>query len=111
MELSPIEGYLCEAFKAPSLTYLQASLRKLHCSIVTFRSDAGWMYPVILFLQDLINSAVLSECVYKCVSTGSDRALHALNQFQHQFPAGLVSLLRIQPSRPHVLHRQELALG
>ncbi|GAB4823110.1 hypothetical protein N2152v2_010156 [Parachlorella kessleri] len=56
-------------------------------------------------VQDLVNSLLLAECVYKAVGEGADAALACLNAFAQQFPTGLPTLTQVQFSRRRVPHR------
>ena len=56
--------------------------------------------------QDVFNSLVLSECVYKLVEAGgSEHALRSLQLLHSSAPLGLVTLQQVQFSLPHVAHR------
>ena len=57
-------------------------------------------------LQDVFNCMCLSEGVYKVVDFGEERATEILGAILEGFPPGLVSLKRVEWSRPDSNHRQ-----
>ena len=60
-------------------------------------------------MQDIFNSLLLSECVYKLLDAGgADHALRSLQALHSQAPATLVTLQAVQFSLPHVSHRCSL---
>lgn len=62
--------------------------------------------PVHCNLQDVFNCMCLSEGVYKVVDFGEDKATEILGAILEGFPPGLVSLKRVEWSRPDSNHRQ-----
>ena len=59
--------------------------------------------------QDILNSMLLSESVYRAYSSGPEAAAAAFREFEKGFPPGLITVQRIQCSLPHVPHRQAAA--
>ncbi len=57
-------------------------------------------------LQDVFNCMCLSEGVYKVVDYGEEKATEILGAILEGFPPGLVSLKRVEWSRPDSNHRQ-----
>ena len=57
-------------------------------------------------LQDILNSMLLSESVYRAYSNGPEAAVAAFREFEKGFPPGLITVQKIQCSLPHVPHRQ-----
>ena len=57
-------------------------------------------------LQDVFNCMCLSEGVYKVVDYGEEKATQILGAILEGFPPGLVSLKRVEWSRPDSNHRQ-----
>ncbi len=65
-------------------------------------------YPVEpwhLFVQDVFNSLVLAETVYKVQESNHAEVASTVSALRQDFPAPLISLQRLQWSLPHVPHR------
>ena len=58
-------------------------------------------------LQDVFNCMCLSEGVYKVVDYGEEKATEILGAILEGFPPGLVSLKRVEWSRPDSSHRHD----
>ena len=58
-------------------------------------------------LQDVFNCMCLSEGVYKVVDYGEEKATEILRAILEGFPPGLVSLKRVEWSRPDSGHRYD----
>lgn len=56
-------------------------------------------------LQDVLNSLLLAECVYRAYDGGPAAAAAALAELARAFPPGLITVRRLQCSLPHVPHR------
>ncbi len=59
--------------------------------------------------QDLFNSLLLAETVYKVVDQGDDGAAQTLHDMKAQYPPGLITVSSVQWALPHVTHRYLLA--
>ena len=57
------------------------------------------------FLQDLVNSLLLSETIYKVHDLGAKAAVSKLRDMQESFPPGLTDIQKVQSSLSHVHHR------
>ena len=55
--------------------------------------------------QDLVNSLLLSETIYKVHDHGPQGAVKALQAMQSALPPGLSNIQKVQCSLPHVHHR------
>ncbi len=53
----------------------------------------------------MLNSLLLAECVYRAYDGGAAVAAAALAELARAFPAGLVTVRRLQCSLPHVTQR------
>ncbi len=53
----------------------------------------------------MLNCLLLAECVYRAYDGGAPAAAAALAELAAAFPAGLVTVRRLQCSLPHVAHR------
>jgi len=60
-------------------------------------------------LQDLCNSLVLAESVYKVVGRPEGEAARFMSALKAAFPPGIVTICGIQFARPHVRHRFVIA--
>lgn len=60
-------------------------------------------------LQDLFNSLLLAETVYKVVDQGTEGAAATLRDLKACYPPGLITLSAVQWALPHVTHRYLLA--
>lgn len=60
-------------------------------------------------LQDLFNSLLLAETVYKVVDQGMEGAATTLRDLKACYPCGLITLSSVQWALPHVTHRYLLA--
>lgn len=60
-------------------------------------------------LQDLFNSLLLAETVYKVVDQGTEGAAATLRELKACYPPGLITLSAVQWALPHVTHRYLLA--
>ena len=58
--------------------------------------------------QDLVNSLLLSETIYKVHDHGPHGAVKALQAMQSALPAGLSNIQKVQCSLPHVHHRHTI---
>ena len=56
-------------------------------------------------MQDVFNCMCLSEGAYKVVDYGEEKATEILGAILEGFPPGLVSLKRVEWSRPDSHHR------
>ncbi|KAK9835148.1 hypothetical protein WJX81_001104 [Elliptochloris bilobata] len=60
-------------------------------------------------VQDVLNSLLLAECVYRAYDGGPAAAAAALAELARAFPPGLVTVRWLQCSLPHVPHRYLVA--
>ena len=61
-------------------------------------------------MQDLVNCLILAESSYKVVDMGRKRGARMAQRMKRSFPAGAVTLERLQWSLPSVFHRYALLL-
>ena len=62
-------------------------------------------------LQDIMNSMLLSETVYKAYDSGPEAAAHAFRDLQRGFAPGLITVASMQCSLPHIQQRYRLFIG
>lgn len=65
--------------------------------------------PTITSSQDLFNSLLLAETVYKVIDQGDGGAAQTLHELKAQYPPGLITVSSVQWALPHVTHRYLLA--
>ena len=103
----PARKQLCQAFNVSSVHAVQAR----HCSVQHLAAFS----PIDLWcsinqhshcdLQDILNSMLLSESVYRAYDSGPEAAAHAFRDLQRGFAPGLITVASMQCSLPHVQQR------
>ena len=110
LRLSPqTTDSLCKALRADSVDTARASHILVKADIGSSELLSLYRkirpYKRVVFMQDLVNSLLLCETIYKVHDLGPKAAVSKLRDMQEDFPAGVSDIQKVQCSLAHVHHR------